>query len=67
MEVTAKPATLGRFAVYLGIAIAATIPAIVLRVEGWRPNPLFDAAFSGSLSLRRASCSPGARRPPKSG
>lgn len=51
MEATAKPATLGRFAGYLAIAVATTIPAIALRSAGWRPNPLLDAALFGAAIL----------------
>lgn len=48
---TAKPATLGRFLVYLGIALAATVPAIALRAGGWRPNALLDAGLFGAAIL----------------
>ncbi|GGB43418.1 sodium/hydrogen exchanger [Sphingomonas metalli] len=48
---TAKPATLGRFLIYLGIAVAATVPAIALRASGWRPNALLDAGLFGAAIL----------------
>jgi cation:H+ antiporter len=51
MEATTKTAALGRFVAYLGIAIAATIPAILLRLGGWRPDPLLDAALFGIAIL----------------
>lgn len=44
-------ASLGKFALYLGIAVAATIPAVALRTGGWRPDPLFDAALFGVAIL----------------
>jgi len=50
-EATTKTAALGRFVAYLGIAIAATIPAILLRLGGWRPDPLLDAALFGIAIL----------------
>lgn len=47
----AKTATLGRFLVYLGIALAATVPAMALRAGGWRPNALLDACLFGMAIL----------------
>jgi len=44
-------ASLGRFAVYLGIAIAITLPALALRLGGWRPDPLLDALLFGGAIL----------------
>lgn len=43
--------SLGRFAIFLGIAVVATIPAIALRMGGWRPNPLLDALLFGAAIL----------------
>ena len=51
MPAAIKPAARGRFGAYLGVAIAATVPAIVLRVGGWRPDPLLDAALFGIAIL----------------
>lgn len=51
MSATANPATLGRFFGYLGIAVVATLPAIALRLGGWRPDPLLDAALFGGAIL----------------
>lgn len=44
-------ASLGKFALYLGIAVAATMPAVALRIVGWRPDPLLDAALFGAAIL----------------
>ncbi|OJY52378.1 sodium:proton exchanger [Sphingomonas sp. 67-41] len=41
----------GRFVTFLGIAVAATIPAIALRTGGWRPDPLLDALLFGMAIL----------------
>lgn len=46
-----KTASLKRFAVFLAIALAASAPAIVLRIEGWRPNPLLDTVAFGAAIL----------------
>lgn len=46
-----QPPSLRRFLTYVGIALAATLPALVLRIEGWRPNPLLDAALFGMAIL----------------
>ena len=43
--------SLSRFALFLGLAGAAMIPAVVLRIEGWRPNPLLDTAAFGAAIL----------------
>lgn len=51
MEASAKAATLGRFAGFLGVAVAATIPAMALRLGGLRPDPLLDAALFGLAIL----------------
>lgn len=51
MNAAAPRATLRRFAGYLGVALAATLPALVLRFAGWRPNPLLDAALFGVAIL----------------
>lgn len=51
MNAAAPRATLRRFAGYLGVAVAATLPALVLRFAGWRPNPLLDAALFGIAIL----------------
>ena len=47
----ATPPSLRRFGVYLAIAIAAMVPALVLRIEGWRPNALLDALLFGTAIL----------------
>ncbi len=46
-----EKAKLGRFAVYVGLALLVCAPAVVLRLEGWRPNPLLDAALFGGAIL----------------
>ena len=51
MNATGSQATLRRFVAYLGVAVAATLPALVLRFVGWRPNPLLDAAVFGVAIL----------------
>jgi cation:H+ antiporter len=51
MPAAKSPATLGRFLAYLAVALAATVPAIVLRLGGWRPNALLDAALFGTAIL----------------
>lgn len=51
MSSIAKPTTLGRFTTYLAVAVAATVPAITLRLGGWRPDPLLDAALFGLAIL----------------
>jgi cation:H+ antiporter len=43
--------SLARFALYLGLALAATVPAIVLRIGGWRPDALLDALLFGAAIL----------------
>ncbi len=43
--------TLASFARYVAVAILATLPAIVLRIGGWRPDPLIDAALFGIAIL----------------
>lgn len=45
-----KP-TLGRFSAYLGAALILAAPAIALRLGGWRPDPLLDAALFGVAIL----------------
>lgn len=40
-----------RFMVLVGIALIAIAPAMVLRIMGWRPNPLLDAAVFGIAVL----------------
>ncbi len=51
MSPASNPATLGRFFGYLGVAVVATLPAIALRLGGWRPDPLLDAALFGGAIL----------------
>jgi len=51
MDGNTNPASLRRFCTYLAIAFIATVPAIGLRVAGWRPDPLLDAALFGSAIL----------------
>lgn len=46
-----KRPSMQQFLTVLALAVAATIPAIVLRIEGWRPNPLLDAALFGIAIL----------------
>lgn len=48
---SARKTTLRQFAIYLAIAVTAMVPAIVLRIEGWRPNALLDALIFGSAIL----------------
>jgi cation:H+ antiporter len=43
--------SLKRFALYVAIAVGAMTPALVLRIEGWRPNPLLDAVLFGGAIL----------------
>lgn len=43
--------SLGRFVVLLAIAGAAMVPAVILRIEGWRPDPLLDTAAFGAAIL----------------
>ena len=45
------PASLRRFVMLIAVTALAMIPAIVLRVEGWRPNPLLDAFLFGGAIL----------------
>jgi cation:H+ antiporter len=45
------PPSMRQFLILLALAVAATIPAIVLRIEGWRPNPILDAALFGVAIL----------------
>ncbi len=40
-----------RFMTLVAITAAAMIPAIVLRIEGWRPNPILDAFLFGAAIL----------------
>lgn len=40
-----------RFLVLLAIALAAVVPAAVLRFSGWRPNPVVDMAVFGAAVL----------------
>ena len=40
-----------KFLVLLAIAVAAIVPAAVLRVSGWRPNAVFDTAVFGLAVL----------------
>ncbi|BBD02642.1 sodium:proton exchanger [Sphingobium limneticum] len=40
-----------RFVTLVAITAAAMIPAIVLRIEGWRPNPILDAFLFGAAIL----------------
>lgn len=51
MSQAAPAPSLRRFWIYVGIALAVTLPALVLRVEGWRPNALLDAALFGIAIL----------------
>lgn len=39
--------SLRRFVMLLAVTAAAMIPAVVLRIEGWRPNPLLDTFLFG--------------------
>ena len=40
-----------RFLILVAVALAATLPALLLRATGWRPSPLLDAAAFGSAIL----------------
>ncbi|MFP5435275.1 MAG: sodium:proton exchanger, partial [Alphaproteobacteria bacterium] len=40
-----------RFVMLVAVTSLAMIPAIVLRIEGWRPNPLLDALLFGAAIL----------------
>ncbi|MES2290096.1 MAG: sodium:proton exchanger [Pseudomonadota bacterium] len=40
-----------QFLTLLVLAVAATIPALLLRIEGWRPDPILDAALFGVAIL----------------
>ena len=40
-----------RFLTLVAIAVLATVPALVLRTTGWRPNPVADAAVFGIAVL----------------
>ncbi|WP_082167153.1 sodium:proton exchanger [Methylobacterium aquaticum] len=40
-----------RFLILVAVAVAATLPALLLRATGWRPSPLLDAAAFGSAIL----------------
>lgn len=51
IQVESKKSSLRRFAVLVAIAGVVMIPAIVLRLEGWRPNPLLDASLFGGAIL----------------
>lgn len=43
--------SLRRFALLLVLVGAAMIPAVILRIEGWRPNPLLDTFVFGAAIL----------------
>ncbi len=47
----AHPASLRRFVMLVALTALAMIPAIILRIEGWRPNPLLDAMLFGAAIL----------------
>ncbi len=51
MTSVAQPPSLRRFWTYVAIAMVATLPALVLRFEGMRPNALLDAALFGIAIL----------------
>ena len=40
-----------RFLILVAVAVAATLPALLLRITGWRPSPVLDAAAFGSAIL----------------
>lgn len=40
-----------RFLVLLAVAIGAILPAVIFRLEGWRPSPLLDSAVFGIAVL----------------
>ena len=40
-----------RFLILVALALAAVVPALVLRATGWRPSPILDAAAFGSAIL----------------
>jgi cation:H+ antiporter len=43
--------SLHRFALLLALVGAVMIPAVILRIEGWRPNPLLDTFVFGAAIL----------------
>lgn len=56
MPTDADPASLRRpslrrFALLLALVAATMIPAVILRIEGWRPNPLLDTFAFGAAIL----------------
>lgn len=46
-----SPPSLRRFALLLALVGAVMIPAVILRIEGWRPNPLLDTFVFGAAIL----------------
>ncbi|WP_295637208.1 sodium:proton exchanger [uncultured Methylibium sp.] len=40
-----------RFLAYLALAVAVIVPAVVLRLTGWRPGPVIDTAVFGVAVL----------------
>lgn len=51
MSIVFKTPSLARFWICVAVAIAVTLPAVLLRAEGWRPNALLDAALFGIAIL----------------
>lgn len=47
---TPRP-SLHRFALLLALVGAVMFPAVILRIEGWRPNPLLDTFVFGAAIL----------------
>lgn len=47
----ATPLSLRQFGLYLALAVAAMVPALALRIGGWRPNALLDALLFGLAIL----------------
>ncbi|MDF2381808.1 hypothetical protein JMG10_10055 [Nostoc ellipsosporum NOK] len=50
MSTRERPSLL-KFALYVAAAVTVAVPAIALRVAGWRPDPLLDAALFGIAIL----------------
>lgn len=50
-ETNPKAAAMQRFLLWLALAVLAAAPAVVLRLTGWRPNPIIDAGVFGVAVL----------------
>lgn len=51
LSASPPPPSLRRFALLLALVGAVMIPAVILRIEGWRPNPLLDTFVFGAAIL----------------